>query len=412
MSQNTNTPPGELLDPATIQDPVPFHAWLRAHAPVYRVPDTPLHLVATWELVTEALGRVDEFSSNLEALLYLGDDGRPAMFDMTALGANIQTLATADPPTHTLHRRTVFPSLVERKMREVEGLTREVATELAAGVATAGRVDATSAFADPLPMTVLSAVLGLQADGITLDDLLAWAFDGAALLAGTNTLARMAELSARAAAAGEFLAAQLAGAEPDPDTGVLGAVARGVADGLLTPEEAVGTLVILLSAGGESTTSLIGSAIRILAEHPGLQQELRADPQRVPTFVEEVLRLEPPFTGHYRIVRRTTELGGVRLERGESLFLLWGSANRDAAHQDAPDELRLDREHTRDHLGFGRGIHHCVGAPLARMEATVALRELLRATPGFSLDPDRPPAYVSSMMVRRHAHLDLVVEVA
>src|SRR4051812_38213812 len=182
MRAPRDAPPGGLLDPDTIQDPVPFHAWLRAHEPVYRVPDTPLHLVATWELVTEALGRVDEFSSNLEALLYLGDDGRPAMFDMTALGANIQTLATADPPTHTLHRRAVFPSLVERKMREVEDLAHEVATDLAARVATTGRVDATGAFADPLPMSVLREVLGLRPDSITLDDLLAWAFDGAALL--------------------------------------------------------------------------------------------------------------------------------------------------------------------------------------------------------------------------------------
>jgi cytochrome P450 len=402
--------PGALLDPGTIQDPDPFRAWLRTHAPVYRVPGTSLHLVATWDLVTEALGRVDDFSSNLHALLYTGDDGRPALFDMTALGANVQTLATADPPAHTLHRRAVFPSLVERKMRAVEGYARAVAADLVERAVCAGRFDATRGLADPLPMTVLAEVLGLRMDEVDVDDLLAWAFDGTALLAGTNTLARMAELQDRAAEAGLFLADQLARATPDPDTGVLGAVAKGVGDGLLTLDEAVGTLVILLSAGGESTSSLIGSAIRILAEDADLQAALRDDLDLVPTFVEEVLRLEPPFAGHYRSVRRPTELGGVALEPGDSLFLMWSSANRDPAHFAAPDELRLDRANPRDHLGFGRGIHHCVGAPLARMETRVVLEELLLATRRFALDLERPPRYVESILVRRHTHLDLVVE--
>ena len=402
-------PPGGLLDPATIQDPEPFRAWLREHRPVHRVGDTPLHLVATWDLVTEALGRIDDFSSNLNALLYTADDGSPALFDMTALGANIQTLATADPPAHTLHRRAVFPSLVERRMREVEGNASAVAADLVARAVGAGRVDATSGLADPLPMTVLADVLGLQMDGVDVDDLLGWAFDGTELLAGTNTLARMAALQERAADAGLFLADQLARATPDPETGIIGAVAAGVRDGMFTPEEAIGTLVILLGAGGESTSSLIGSAVRILADDAALQDALRADLGLVPAFVEEVLRLESPFTGHYRYVRRGTELGGVPLAEGDSLFLMWSSANRDPAHLDAPDELRLDRPNPRDHLGFGRGIHHCVGAPLARMEARVTIEELLLGTTRFGLDPARPPAYVDSMFVRRHAHLDLVL---
>ncbi|MFA5884125.1 MAG: cytochrome P450 [Acidimicrobiia bacterium] len=400
-------PPGGLLHPATIQDPHAFHAWLRAEAPVYRVPGTPLFLVSTWDLVTEALGRVDDFSSNLSALIYTGDDGQPALFDMTALGAAVQTLATADPPTHTQHRRAVFPSLVERKMRDVEGYARTVATGLVAERFGGGRVEATAALANPLPMTVLVEVLGL--DGADLPTLLDWAFDGTELLAGTNTLTRMAELSVRAGEAGAFLAEQLGAAAPDPDSGVIGAVARGVADGLLTAEEGVGTLVILLGAGGESTTSLIGSAIRILAEQPGLQAALRDDRALVPAFVEEVLRLESPFVGHYRTVRRPAELGGVALEPGDAMLLLWAAANRDGTHFDDPDAVQLDRAHPRDHLGFGRGIHHCVGAPLARMEARLALDALLDGTTAFTLDPARAPAYVPSMFVRRHAHLDLLV---
>jgi cytochrome P450 len=406
------TPPGALLDPATRADPAPFWAWLREHAPVYRVPDIPLYLVATWDIVIEALGRTDDFSSNLHALVYTSDHGMPALYDMSVRGASVQTLATADPPSHTAHRRAVFPSLVERKMREVEGYARAVAADLVAEWVAQGRFDAMRAVIDPFPMTVLAEVLGLGMDGVEIDDLLAWAFDGTELLAGTNSLARMDELGERAADAGQFLFGQLAEADPDPAVGVIGAVAKGIADGAFTPEEGIGTLVILLGAGGESTTSLIGSAVRTLAEQPDLQDALRSDLTLVPPFVEEMLRLESPFKGHYRVARRATELGGTSIPDGATLFLAWSSANRDAAHFDAPDELRLDRANPRDHLGFGRGIHHCVGAPLARMEARVALEELLLATERFSLDPARPPAYVDSMFVRRHAHLDLVTEPA
>ncbi|MBM3692793.1 MAG: cytochrome P450 [Actinobacteria bacterium] len=406
-------PPGGLLDPATIQDPEPFRAWLRRHAPVYRVPGTTLHLVATWDLVTDVLARIDDFSSNLTALLCTDDAGRPMLFPMPP-GAGIQTLATADPPAHTLHRQVVFPSLMERRMRAVEGSARATARTLVAEAVAAGRVDVTAALADPLPMTVLVDVMGLDLDRdrVTVADLVGWAFDGTELLAGTTTLARMAALQSRAAEAGRFLADQLARAAPDPATGILGAVARGVADGALDPEAAVGTLVILLGAGGESTTSLIGSAIRRLATDPGLQDRLRAAPAEIPAFVEEVLRLESPFTGHYRTVRRATRLGTTDLTAGDTLLLLWASANRDPAHVAAPDALRLDRPNPRAHLGFGRGVHHCVGAPLARMEARVALEELLGATTRFALDPERPPAYVASVFVRRHAHLDLTIEAA
>jgi cytochrome P450 len=395
--------PGDLLDPATIADPYPFLAWARAHQPVLRIEHTPLYLVTTWDLVVDALTHVDDFSSNLNALVYTDDEGRPALFDMTPLGTNIQTLATADPPTHALHRKTVFPQLVERKMAALEEFAAGTARRLIADGARDGRLDVTANLANRLPMTVLCNVMGFgDAD---VDALIDYAFDGTELLAGTNSLADMARLSERAAEAGALLAGWLDQAKPDPDAGVIGAVARGVAEGVLTREEGVSTLVILLGAGGESTASLIGNCVRVLADDDVAEAALRDDRTQIEPFIEEVLRLESPFKGHFRTVRRPTVLGDVELAAGDTLLLMWSSANRDARHLDDPDELRLDREHPRDHLGFGRGIHHCVGAPLARREARVAIDALLDASTHLALDPEAPPRYVNSCFVRRHDSL-------
>jgi cytochrome P450 len=150
--------------------------------------------------------------------------------------------------------------------------------------------------------------------------------------------------------------------------------------------------------------------VRLLAERPELQAQLRREPGRLAAFIEEAVRLESPFRGHYRAVVRPARLGGVALEPGDRLLLLWASANRDEARFERPDELDLARRHPRDHLGFGRGIHFCVGASLARLEARVILEELLARTRRFTLHSALPPAHVPSLFVRRLAHLDLRVD--
>jgi cytochrome P450 len=169
--------------------------------------------------------------------------------------------------------------------------------------------------------------------------------------------------------------------------------------------EAAIMLHTLLSAGGESTTSLLGSAVRILADRPALQDRLRGDLTLVPAFVEEALRLESPFRYLMRWVPRETSLGGVAIPAGATLLLFWGAANRDAAEHDHPDEVDLERRVLRQHVAFGRGIHHCVGAPLARLEAKVVLSVLLERTTRIALDLADPPRWVPSLLIRRYERL-------
>ena len=168
--------------------------------------------------------------------------------------------------------------------------------------------------------------------------------------------------------------------------------------------------MVLVGAGGESTSSLTGSAVRILAEQPALQQELRANPAFIPQFVEETVRLESSFRGHYRHVNRDTQLGGVDLPEGSRILLLWAAANRDPELFDNPDSIDIHRTGMRDHLAYGSDIHFCVRAGLARLEARAILEELLARTDSFSLDPLHPPRYVNSIFVRRHAELGLTTD--
>jgi cytochrome P450 len=181
---------------------------------------------------------------------------------------------------------------------------------------------------------------------------------------------------------------------------------------VLTRAQASFTLMILLGAGGETTTSLIGNAIRILAERPAMQAEVRAHPELVPIVLEETLRFESPFRFHPRLATRPTTLGGVDIHDRAMVALCWAAANRDEREFVRPDAFDIERPNPRHHMGFGRGIHFCVGAPLARLEARVVLARLLERTREFALDATAPPRWVDSVWVRRHERLPIAVDPA
>ncbi len=394
-----------LLAPDVIDDPYPFYGRLRAEAPVWAVGDSGVFTVATFDLVAEATARIEDFSSNLTCLLYRDDAGLPCRLPFG--DAMFQALATADPPAHTLHRSTVFPELVARRMEQLEPDIVAIADRCVTDAVDRGSVDFMTTVGNLVPITMISRLIGFRdGDG---DRLLRAAFDSTAMLASTATLDQLTELIGRTGDIHDWISHQLETALERPGDDLLGAVARGVRDGVFTAFEAFTILHTLLSAGGESTTSLLGNAVRMLGEHPELQQRLRAHPELVPRFVEEAVRLEPPFRYHMRDVPEDTSLGGVRIPAGSTLLLLWGSANHDQSVFEHADDVDLRRPAPRHHLSFGRGIHHCVGAPLARVEARTVLSVLLERTSDIRLDPDRLPRWVDSLMVRRHEELPVLL---
>jgi cytochrome P450 len=390
-----------LLDPKVIDDPYPFYGQLRVQAPVWELPGRDLFTVSTFDLLVEATGRVEDFSSNLTCLLYRDDAGLPCRLPFG--DALSQALATADPPMHALHRSTVFPELVAKRMAELETDIVDLAN---AGVTQAlenESVEFMTAIGNVVPITMISRLIGFR--GSDLDQLTRAAFDSTAMLGSTLSMDELMDLIARIGEIQTWITDQLSAAMKEPGDNLLGAVARGVVGKVFSDFEASNILHTLLSAGGESTTSLLGNSVRILAEHPDLQEQLRQDPGQIPMFVEEALRLEPPFRYHMRNVSRDTTLGGTNIPAGATVLLLWGAGNRDSAVFDRPDEIDLQRQVPRRHLAFGRGIHHCVGAPLARVEARNVLTVLLDRTRSITLDPEQKPRWTNSLMVRRHDRL-------
>jgi cytochrome P450 len=172
----------------------------------------------------------------------------------------------------------------------------------------------------------------------------------------------------------------------------------------LTREEVIAILLQILTAGNETTTSAIGSALLLLLENPDVERRIRADGALLEPFIEEVLRLESPLHGHFRLVRRDTEVAGEPLPAGSRVMLLWGAANRDEREFPNPGAIDLARPNAKAHLAFGIGIHHCIGAALARLETRVVLETLLARTSALRL-ADRKIVHVPSLLVRSLASL-------
>lgn len=392
-----------LLDAQVIDDPYPFYEQLRTEAPVWEVSGTGLFTVSTFDLLVETTKRVEDFSSNLNCLLYRDDSGLPCRLSFG--DAASQALATADPPMHALHRNTVFPELVAKRMAELETDIIELADRCVTQAIESGAVEFMTVIGNVVPITMISRLIGFRDSNLI--QLLQAAFDSTAMLGSTLSFDELMELINRIGEIQTWLGHQLSTAMKEPGQSLLGAVARGVNDRVFSEFEATAILHTLLSAGGESTTSLLGNSVRILAERQDIQEHLRQNPDQIPLFVEESLRLEPPFRYHMRSASADTTLGEVAIPAGATILLLWGAANRDSAVFDHPNEIDLERQLPRRHVTFGRGIHHCVGAPLARIEARNVLRVLLERTSSITLDPVEGPRWTNSLMVRRHEVLPI-----
>ncbi|WP_078112070.1 cytochrome P450 [Gordonia sp. IITR100] len=397
----------------TTADPTTFYSRLHTGSPVQRIGDSSFFAVGSWDLIADAVRRPEDFSSNLTATMVWHGDGTVSEFPVAGLGDAMHVLATADGARHRDHRKLAMRSVSPARIRELEPTIRRYITEAWADNLRGGRIDWVSAVAQRIPMEVATAVIGLPvADRATLTR---WAIATNVLIDGVITPDQLTTATAAVGELTAYLSAALSNAHNDTGAGseasgptALVEVARRVAEGSLDHGTAVMILFQLVAAGAESTTSLLNSAVWLLDRHPDVVERLRSDPGLVPVFVEEALRLETPFRGHFRHVVADTTLGDAHLPAGSHIFLMWGAANRDPAHFVDPAAIDLDPAARRSHLAFGKGMHLCVGAALARLQARLAVEHLLRSTTAFRVDLTQA-AWEPGVLVRRFTTLPLTI---
>jgi cytochrome P450 family 144 len=392
----------DLFDDRFVQDPYPLYEHMLAEGPVHPVGDSGFYAVCGWDAVNDVITRPEDFSSNLTATMTY-QDGKIGAFPMGELGADIQALATADDPAHAAHRKLLVPQLAARRINALEPFVNATADRLWNAGVRGGSIEWMSAMANRLPMMIVTRLIGVP--DVDSERVMRWGYASTQVVEG---LVGQEQLTAAGIAMMElagYINEHFERAAADPRDDLLSVLAMACATGELTNITAMNMMMTLFSAGGESTASLIGSAAHILACHPDVQHQVRKNSDLLGVFLEEVLRYEPPFRGHYRHVVDDTRLCGMELSAGSRLVLLWGAANRDPSHFDDPNAFRLDRPDGKGHISFGKGAHFCVGAALARLEARIVIGELLERT--TQIEASATGRWLPSLLVRRLESLKL-----
>lgn len=372
-------------------NPYPTYALLREQAPVYRTEPHGYWAVSRHGDVTFVLRRDELFSSDIGA-----DRGPPPHVDaelwreLEILRSN--NLVGTDPPAHTRLRKLVTGAFGPRAMAALEPRILEITTHYLDAILAKDEPELVADLAIPLPVTVIAEMLGI--DPARRADFKRWSDDILEMgqltrhpLLGRERVAEL--IRSRRELVDHFRAlVDERRAHPGGDL-VSELVRREVEEERLSADEVLSMVVLLLIAGNETTTNLIATGAHLLLEHPEALAALRAEPALIPNFIEETLRFEGPAPSLFRRATTDVTLSGVTIPRGDFVVPMLSAANRDPAQFPDPDRFDIRRE-TRGHLGFGFGIHFCVGAPLSRIEGRIAFEQMLRRLPPFSRTTAHP----------------------
>ena len=371
--------------PAVYQDPYPYYEYLREHGPVWREPHRGVVMVTGFEEAMAVYNDAGTFSScNTVAGPFtqfpvpLNDDDISAIIEehRDSLPFSDQ-LPSFDPPRHTEQRGLLMRLITPKRLKENEEFMWRLADRQIDEFVDRGECEFVHDYANPFTLLVIADLLGVPE---TEHDTFRRELQ-------QDRRAHRPDDGERTGAVAhkplEFLyerfTAYIEECRRAPRADVMtGLAVATYPDGSVPDVHDVALIAAnLFAAGGETTARLLGSSLQRIAEQPELQRLLRTEPDRIPAFVEEVLRLESPIQGEFRLARVRTKIGTVDISAGTNVMVHNGAANRDPRQFEAPAEFRLDRTDGRLHLGFGFGIHTCVGAPLARAEARTSLARLL-----------------------------------
>jgi cytochrome P450 len=404
------------LEDACFQNPYAFYKMLRDDHPVYQLANG-IYCISRYEDIVNIARDSDRFSSKHQgAMLRLQpgqsiaelSDKLDALGDRGVLPSGV--LATNDPPEHRRDRKigqsVLNPNVIKNLEGEVETLTKELMDEFIND----GNAEFMHEFAWRLPIRLVIRVLGLPEEDLPI--VKRGCMSAISLLSGSATHAELLKTAAVSQGFYRYCWRAYRKAKRKPGDHLVARFAAAAADPTnnFTDQHAVSAMHQLLIAGSDSSATTMGNAVKMMLENEGVEQQLRDDPEKIPAFIEEVLRLDSAFQGHFRWTRTDCELHGVRMPRGSRVFLMWASGNRDERFWDNPEAIEIGRKDGRKHLTFGHGVHGCLGRELARMEIRIILRELLARTSNLRIVGDAP--FIASMFARALVQLPLEFSVA
>jgi cytochrome P450 len=404
------------LEDACFQNPYAFYKMLRDDYPVYQLANG-IYCISRYEDIVNVARDTDRFSSKHQGAMLRLQPGQSiaelsekldALGDRGVLPSGV--LATNDPPEHRRDRKigqsVLNPKVIQNLEGEVEALTSELMDEFIND----GNAEFMHQFAWRLPMRLVIRILGLPEEDLPV--VKRGCVSAISLLSGSATRGELLQTAAMSQGFFRYCWRAYRKAKRKPGDHLVAKFAEAAADPTndFTDQHAVSAMHQLLIAGSDSSATTMGNAVKMMLENRGIEQQLRDDPQKIPAFVEEVLRLDSAFQGHFRWARTDCELHGVHMPRGSRIFLMWASGNRDERFWDNPETIEIGRKNGRKHLTFGHGVHGCLGRELARMEIRIVLRELLARTSKLNLAGDAP--FIASMFARTLVQLPLEFSVA
>jgi cytochrome P450 len=318
---------------------------------------------------------------------------------------------TLDPPRHTALRSLMMRLFTPRRLREMEALIARLSDQLIDEIVSSGRCELVHDYAKPFSTLVIADLLGVPAEDRE---------QYRAILANSRPPSTVGAGDAPVTNPMDFRREKFMRYVEDrrgtPKDDIMGELARAVFPDGSTPtvEDIVRIATLLFGAGQDTTATLLGNSLRIIAERPDLQDQLRAEPATIPGFLEEVLRFASPTKANFRLARKPTVLAGVPIPVGTTVMICNGAVNRDPRKFDEPAQFRIGRPAIKEHLAFGRGIHTCPGAALARTEARISLERMLARLDTIAIDDsahgpadDRHFAYLPTYVFRSLKELHL-----
>ncbi len=410
MSTAPQTPLAEInpFDPKVLADPWDYYRRVRETSPVYRHPQLGIFLISSYRAVSDVVKNWEAFSNRFGQMM--GAQSVPD--EVRAIASEgwppVDTMLTADPPEQKRFRSLVNKAFSLRRVDGLEPRIREIARELLEPLAARGSAEMLTEFAQPLPLTVIAEQLGAPREDLRL--FRRWTDGFIAQLSGVADRAGRTEAAKLILEFQKYFAARLEERRVTPANDILSDLVHARVEGErpLDVPEMLSILQQLLVAGNETTASAIAEGLWLLLRHPDELARARREPALVENLVEEVLRLSTPTANMWRVCKKTTEVEGVEIPAGSMCMLRFAAANRDPSHFADPDRFDVGRANARAHLAFGLGIHHCVGAALARKELLVAFQVLFERLDEFRALPGAPaPAHKPNMLLWGLDRLDL-----